>query len=317
MKRTRSGSQRYATMKHVHCPHCNKMIQQKTSEEHRKLYYSVEKSEWSWSKQISLGVLSDSESDSEYTGDLMSPPSDTSTLSLDDSLLEFADMEDINPSSDHSDMDDVPQRDLPTSPLESSAGEEDWDESDIEIPQKVSSSATECEPNLQVKAFSVWIVRLLLAFQAVYKVPYQATQWLFMFLHMVLKTRLSIAPTPFLEYLVTVIPTSLYTAWKSVKLEKDEFIRYVVCPKCNSIYAYEDCIVKCGLQLKSKACSFVVFKDHPNARYRRPCNTNLLKTIHFRNGTTKLVPRKEYPYMSIVQTIKMFLKRPNCGKLPK
>jgi len=145
----------------------------------------------------------------------MSPPSDTSTLSLDDSLLEFADVEDINPSSDHSDMDDVPQRDLPasnTASLESSAGEEDWDESEVEIPQKVSSSAMECEPNLQVKAFSVWIVRLLLAFQAVYKVPYQATQWLFMFLHMVLKTLLSIAPTPFLEFLVTVIPTSLYTA---------------------------------------------------------------------------------------------------------
>jgi len=69
----------------------------------------------------------------------MSPPSDTSTLSLDDSLLEFADMDDINPSSDHSDMDDVPQRDLPasnTAQLESSAGEEDWDENNVEIPQK-------------------------------------------------------------------------------------------------------------------------------------------------------------------------------------
>lgn len=122
-------------------------------------------------------------------------------------------------------MDDVPQRDLPasnTAPLESSAGEEDWDEYDVEIPQ-VSSSATECEPNLQIKAFSVWIVRLLLAFQAVYKVPYQATQWLFMFLHMVLKTLLSIAPTPFLESLVTVIPTSSYTAWKSVKLKTNLF----------------------------------------------------------------------------------------------
>jgi len=46
---------------------------------------------------------------------------------------------------------------------------------------------------------------------------------------------------------------------------KDELIWYVVCPKCNSIYAYENFIVKCALQLKSKACSFVAFKDHSNA----------------------------------------------------
>ena len=45
----------------------------------------------------------------------------------------------INPPSDDSDMDDVPQRDLPASnnaQLESSAGV-DWDESDVEIPQNI------------------------------------------------------------------------------------------------------------------------------------------------------------------------------------
>jgi len=53
----------------------------------------------------------------------------------------------------------LPQRDLPasnTASLESSAGEEDWDERNVGIPQ-VSSSATECERSLQAKPFSVRI----------------------------------------------------------------------------------------------------------------------------------------------------------------
>ncbi len=319
MKRRRPGPRRYATTKRVHCPHCDQWIQQKTFDEHRKVYYNADKGEWMASDLGSFRT--DFEPDSDYSGDVASPLSEPSTPVLSDSSssdvpdLDF-DMQDVNFSpSERSGMDTSSvQGGFPSPPSgeSSSAGEEDWDESDCEVLQNsLSLSTSECEDSIKANAFVTWMVRLLLAFQAVYVVPYQATQWLFAFLHAVLKSLFAVAPTPFLEAVIAVIPTSLYTAWKSVKLEKDEFLHYVVCPKCNSIYRYEDCVLRSGTQVRSKMCSYVAFPNHPHKRYRSPCNATLLKTVYFRNGTTKLVARKEYPYMSIVKTIEKFWKRPD------
>ncbi len=59
-------------------------------------------------------------------------------------------------------------------------------------------------------------------------VPYQETLWLFAFLHVVLKSLFSVTPTSFLEAVIGIIPMSLYTAWKSVKLDEQREISYIV-----------------------------------------------------------------------------------------
>ena len=187
----------------------------------------------------------------------------------------------------------------------SSASEEDWDESDVE---EVDNNTSEIDP--QAKSFVRWIAALILGFQAAYVLPYNATQWLFTFLHVLFTTLRIVCPTPFILAVCTLLPGSLYLAWRLLKVDEDEFIRYVVCPKCDSIYRFEECIVTSGTQLLSKRCSYVAFKNHPQRRYRAQCNTLLLKTVTLKGGKKKLIARKEYPYMSVIQSLQRLLQDP-------
>ena len=88
----------------------------------------------------------------------------------------------------------------------SSSSEEEWDESESEL-ETVSQ-----EQHPQVKAFVKWIVALIVAFQAAFVIPYNATQWLFTFITMVFTTLQTVCPTPFIAAVVA-LPGSLYLAW--------------------------------------------------------------------------------------------------------
>lgn len=60
------------------------------------------------------------------------------------------------------------------------------------------------------------------------------------------------------------IPLTLKTLNKLVTIKRDDFVNYVVCPSCHSIYEYEDCfIVKANGQKESKHCQHVQFPRHP------------------------------------------------------
>ena len=281
-------------MKRVFCPHCS---QQKTYQEHRRLYFDER-----WQQPLdTTNILSSGESsdissqcsepssidnleDDPYQHVQISPPS-----SMDESVSELfmeqqPEATSLRGSTGHN------------SDEGSSAGEEDWDESDIEIDDSITN-----ENHPQAKSFVKWIAALILGFQAAYVFPYNATQWLFTFHHILFTTLRTICSTPFILAVCMLLPGSLYLAWRLLKVDEDEFIRYVVCPKCDSIYRFEECI-KFGTQLLSKRCSYVAFKNHPQRRYRAPCNTLLLKSVILKGGKKKLVARKEYPYMSIIQS---------------
>ena len=121
----------------------------------------------------------------------------------------------------------------------------------------------------------------------------------------------SVCPTPFLYAVISLLPCSLYLAWKLLHLHDDNFIRYVVCPKCESLYEYHECICRVGNELESKRCTYIAFKNHPFVRYRNPCDTVLLKKVSLKHGKTKLVPKKEYPYRSVIKSLNVLLQRPS------
>ena len=193
-------------------------------------------------------------------------------------------------------------------PEDSSSRKEEWDETDVEFGD---TDSVELHP--LAKPFVKWIAALILGFQAAYVLPYNATQWLFTFLHILFATLRTLCPTPFLLAVCTLLPGSLYLARRLLKVEDDEFIRYV-CPKYDSIYRFEECIDKSGTQLLSKRCSYVAFENHPQHWHRTRCNTLLLKTVTLKGGKKKLVARKGYPYMSLIQSLKQFLQDPNTVK---
>ena len=67
-----------------------------------------------------------------------------------------------------------------------------------------------------------------------------------------------------------IIPKTLHTCRKLVNLDRDDFHKYVVCPKCKSIYPYEFCI-----NPNARKCTYVKWPQHNIRRFRQPCNTQL------------------------------------------
>ena len=64
-------------------------------------------------------------------------------------------------------------------------------------------------------------------------------------------------------------PNSLYKLRKHLGLlNEDEFVKYVVCPKCKALYDYKDCIQSRFGRQVSTCCKFVVWSRHPHWRKR-------------------------------------------------
>ena len=112
------------------------------------------------------------------------------------------------------------------------------------------------------------------------------------------------------------IPNTVPAAFKLLfRKNKDEFITYVVCPKCDSIYDYDDCIATTAFGKKeSKKCRFISSPNHPHASRRQECKALLLKKV--RAGKDyKLVPIKEYPYQPLSRSISYLVQRSNFLKV--
>ena len=87
------------------------------------------------------------------------------------------------------------------------------------------------------------------------------------------------------------------------------FIEYVVCPSCHSVYVFEDCIESHGRENRPKTCCHVPYPNHPHRSRRQPCGATLLKTIRI-GRSNKLVPIKVFPYMPLSKSLKLLAKRP-------
>ena len=108
----------------------------------------------------------------------------------------------------------------------------------------------------------------------------------------------------------SIIPSSLYMLNKYFGLHKDCFQKFVVCPKCSSLYNYDSAYDTVGSKILSKKCSYVEFPNHRHRAHRKPCNEVLLKEGKLQDGKLKLYPKKVYCYSSIIAKLKIFLQHP-------
>lgn len=86
---------------------------------------------------------------------------------------------------------------------------------------------------------------------------------------------------------------------------------YVVCPKCSSIYEQNDCILTRanGSIIESKTCCHVATPEHPHRNRRNACGCVLMKRQKTKHGVV-LIPRKVYPYRSIIKSLQVILNKP-------
>ena len=103
------------------------------------------------------------------------------------------------------------------------------------------------------------------------------------------------------------IPSTLSTVQKVLGISDSQcFTEYVVCPKCDSIYELEDCVVKLANgDSISRTCCHIATPSHPHLSRRQPCGAVLLKRI--RRYTLR--PIKSYPYRPLKRSIGILINR--------
>jgi len=106
-------------------------------------------------------------------------------------------------------------------------------------------------------------------------------------------------------------PSSLYMLKKRFGILNDKFKKYVVCPKCNSLYEYKECISKSTTGvLTPKSCIHIAFRNHPHVSRRQPCGHRLLKEV-ITKTEKKYYPIKCYCYNSIRNSLQLLLQSNN------
>lgn len=115
---------------------------------------------------------------------------------------------------------------------------------------------------------------------------------------------------PWMALFAASFPSSLYVVKKYFGLHKDCFIKFVVCPKCNSLYNYDSAYEKVGGRRLSRKYSFVEFPNHRQRAHRKSCNEILLKEVKLQDGKLKLYHKKVYCYNSFIETLKTFSPTP-------
>ena len=105
-------------------------------------------------------------------------------------------------------------------------------------------------------------------------------------------------------------PCSYKALLQHLDLEKKVYIEYVVCPKCNAMYDYHDCIQVIDRKECSQVCRFIQFPNHPMRTFREQCGTQLLVASNSKDGKQHWHPRKKYCYRSVIDSLATLINRP-------
>ena len=158
-------------------------------------------------------------------------------------------------------------------------------------------------------------VRLIVIFVLTWKIMHNlsdaAVSVLFCFLKRLLDLLARVAQCTALKQISDLLPRSLYMIRKYLGVNRDDFEKFIVCPKCSSCYKPEDCVrTLSNGRKKGEHCSFVEFPNHPRRTQRKPCGASLLKAVRSKHGELILKAKKVFCYRSVKKTLQEFLKRP-------
>ncbi|XP_070568393.1 uncharacterized protein [Ptychodera flava] len=159
----------------------------------------------------------------------------------------------------------------------------------------------------------VWLLYFLLTWQVTNYVSNNAMEKLLNFLGMWIKCITEEYPAMLPIY--SGFPASLFLMRQYLGMNRDEFVKFAVCPKCLKLYSFDDCVIRNQNSTVVKKCDTVI---HKTRRQTKICGTKLAKDVVLSNGVRKYKPYKVYCYNSIIDTLEKFLLRPNfqsdCSK---
>lgn len=120
-------------------------------------------------------------------------------------------------------------------------------------------------------------------------------------------------------------PNSLYRFRKLTEFDRDDFLKYIVCPNCTALYRYGDVVQNRDGRTVVHKCSNMMFGcrvDKSSANHGRRgkfrCDASLVQEVHLSNNKTKFYPLKTFCYKNIIDNLEQFLSRPGfeaeCNK---
>lgn len=282
------------------CPHCECNIPSRTFRDHRERFFDIANNTWERDTNVSSDVVIDSD---------------------DDEML-------FNTNTEQQPVETGGGCDLISSSEEDQTCEsfgmhlldrEVWDEvcaSDVDddFPQKNGTL-----PNVNVRinsrprTINLHLSRCLIVLLAYFWLCFHISDNGMDFLLSGIKRCFEVAgmSSQWMAGLALAFPGTLYYFRKELGLVNDVFVKYVVCPKCHSLYEFDKCYRTVGTTRISNKCSNVKFTNHRQRWRRQPCGAPLLKEVTLKCGSKRLYPHRIYCYKSIVESLRMLVKRPD------
>ncbi|XP_068678691.1 uncharacterized protein [Montipora foliosa] len=300
-----------STTKKRLCEHCDRLVSIRTYNAHKRRKTTVITDTPNVLQRQDFDFHSDS-SDLEFH---------YSSDEYPESPAKFAGLSTENPEDLDVSVDDCNSAAESTDSVEDFYEETD-DEAELQFENLMTSSdednaANENESVLSKKSslLSTSLIKLVIIFIMTWKImhnlPDAAVSTLFCFLKRLLELFSRLLHCSKLKLISDLLPKSLYMVRNFLGVNRDDFEKFIVCPKCSSCYKPEECVrTLVNGRKKGERCSFVEFPRHPQRAQRKPCGASLFKTTRSKHGELTLKAKRVFCYRSVKKTLQEFLKRP-------
>ncbi len=156
-----------------------------------------------------------------------------------------------------------------------------------------------------------WLLYFLLIWQSVCYVSDNGLVWLLRFLLQFLKVLNIHLTGELLTELIAMFPTSLYMVRQILVLDRDNYTKYVVCPKCTACYEYSECVRDVDDRHVVKRCS----SKHYSRGKMIICDGQLVKRVVLKNCVVKYYPIFYYCYSSLLNSLEKLLEKPGFPEI--
>ena len=155
-----------------------------------------------------------------------------------------------------------------------------------------------------------WLVYFLLFWQATCKISDNGLEWLLRFMFKFLHSVGITCNSQFLCQMALMFPSSLFLLRKFVRLKRDNFVKFAVCPRCAALYDLTSCTRHVGGQIVSNICTNKPFK-----KGRKECGEALARKVVLNSGKVCFYPYKLYCFNSVIDQVEALLKRPGFPEM--
>lgn len=152
-------------------------------------------------------------------------------------------------------------------PSEPSDPREDFVEPDQGQETQDSASSGQLSENCRVLVY--WLLLFIFSWQCGFSVTDSAVDMLVKFLSRFFWIVGTFDENGIVAKISKGFPNTLYKLRKQLGLmDSDDFVKYVVCPKCKTLYNYKDCVERrCGRKVSAR-CRFIPWSQHPHRNKR-------------------------------------------------